>query len=65
MKKFDEPSITKSTAKPYTKITWKTDFKRFGINGFTDDMLSLMKRRVYDIAGVTDAKYQFVIMVKS
>ncbi len=56
MQKFTEPSITKSTAKPYTKITWKTDFKRFGINGFTDDMIGLMKRRVYDIAGVTDSK---------
>ena len=51
-----EPKITKSTAKPYTKITWKTDFKRFGIDNFTDDMVSLMKRRVYDIAGVTDSK---------
>ena len=56
MKKFDEPVIKKSTAKPYTKITWKTDFKRFGITGFTDDMLSLIKRRIYDIAGVTDNK---------
>ena len=56
MQKFTEPKITKSTAKPYTKITWKTDFKRFGINGFTDDMISLMKRRVYDIAGATDNK---------
>jgi DNA topoisomerase II len=56
MQKFTEPKITKSTAKPYTKITWKTDFKRFGIDGFTDDMISLMKRRVYDIAGATDNK---------
>ena len=56
MQKFTEPKITKSTSKPYTKITWKTDFKRFGIDGFTDDMIALMKRRVYDIAGVTDNK---------
>ena len=56
MTEFTEPVITKSNAKPYTKITWKTDFKRFEIDGFTDDMISLMKRRVYDIAGVTDNK---------
>jgi DNA topoisomerase II len=56
MIKFDEPIIKKSTAKPYTKITWKTDFKRFEIDGFTDDMISLMKRRVHDIAGITDNK---------
>jgi DNA topoisomerase II len=56
MQKFTEPVISRSTAKPYTRITWKTDFKRFGISGFTDDMIGLMKRRVYDIAGVTDSK---------
>ena len=56
MKKVDEPVIKKFSGKPYTKITWKTDFYRFGITGFSDDMVALMKRRVYDIAGVTDNK---------
>ena len=56
MKKVDDPVIKKFSGKPYTKITWKTDFPRFGITGFTDDMVALMKRRVYDIAGVTDSK---------
>ena len=56
MKKVDEPVITKFSGKPYTKITWKTDFDRFGITGFSNDMVALMKRRVYDIAGVTDNK---------
>ena len=56
MKKVDEPVIKKYTGKPYTRVTWKTDFKRFGITGFSDDMVALMKRRVYDIAGVTDNK---------
>ena len=51
-----EPVIKKSNAKPYTKITWKTDFPRFGITKFSDDMVSFMKRRIYDIAGVTDNK---------
>ena len=56
MKKVDDPVIKKFSGKPYTKITWKTDFPRFGITGFTDDMVALMKRRVHDIAGVTDSK---------
>ena len=56
MKKVDEPVIKKYSGKPYTKITWKTDFPRFGISKFSDDMIALMKRRVYDIAGVTDSK---------
>ena len=50
----DKPIIKKCSAKPYTKVTWLTDFKRFDINNFSEDMISLMVRRVYDIAGVTD-----------
>jgi len=56
MKKVDEPVIKKYSGKPYTKITWKTDFPRFGISNFSEDMIALMKRRVHDIAGVTDNK---------
>ena len=56
MKGVDEPVITKYSGKPYTKVTWKMDFKRFEIAGYSEDMIGLMKRRVYDIAGVTDNK---------
>ena len=40
--------------KPYTKITWIADFKRFGLENYSEDMINLMMRRVYDIAGITD-----------
>jgi len=56
MKTVGEPVIKKYSGKPYTKVTWKMDFKRFDIEGFTEDMVGLMKRRVHDIAGVTDNK---------
>ena len=57
-----EPKITKaSKAKPYTKITFKPDYQRLGINGLTEgscpltpDLISLLKKRVYDISAVTD-----------
>jgi DNA topoisomerase-2 len=50
-----EPKITKATkAKPYTKITFKPDYQRLGINGLSSDMISLLKKRVYDISAVTD-----------
>ena len=49
------PNITKNTSgKPYTKVTFKPDYKRLGINGLTYDMLSLLKKRVYDISAITD-----------
>ena len=49
-----KPSITKCKTKPYTKITFKPDYKRLGINGLTQDIIALLKKRVYDVAAVTD-----------
>lgn len=49
------PLITKSkTSKPYTKVSFIPDYKRLGINGLTPTMISLLKKRVYDIGAVTD-----------
>ena len=48
------PTITKCKAKPYTKVTFKPDFERLGIDCFSQDMLGLFKRRIYDIAAVTE-----------
>jgi len=48
------PTITKCKIKPYTKITFKPDYKRLGIEGLTPDMISLLKKRIYDVAAITD-----------
>jgi DNA topoisomerase II len=53
MKIKGKPIITNTKSKPYTKITWTTDFQRFGIQNYSDFMINLMTRRVYDIAGIT------------
>ena len=49
-----KPSITKCKNKPYTKITFKPDYKRLGIHGLTPDIIALLKKRTYDISAVTD-----------
>jgi len=49
-----KPSITKCKNKPYTKITFKPDYKRLGIDGLSNDLISLLKKRVYDVAAITD-----------
>jgi DNA topoisomerase-2 len=54
MSKKSEPKITKTKCKPYTKVSWKIDFDRFGINAYSDSLIQLAERRVYDIAGITD-----------
>jgi len=49
-----KPVITKCKTKPYTKITFKPDYQRLGIQGLTHDLIALLKKRVYDVAAVTD-----------
>jgi len=50
------PKISKcTTKKPYTTVSFKPDYKRLGLaEGLSVDMLSLFKRRVYDVAAITD-----------
>jgi DNA topoisomerase-2 len=48
------PIISKCSKKPYTVVSFKPDYKRMGLSGLTPDMLALLKRRVYDLAAVTD-----------
>ena len=49
-----DPVITRSVAKPYTKIVFKPDYTRFGIENLSEDMRDLLIKRVYDIAAITD-----------
>tara|TARA_B110000208_G_C11800816_1_gene442157 strand:- start:51 stop:3653 length:3603 start_codon:yes stop_codon:yes gene_type:complete len=52
-----KPKITKlkkDNIVPYTKITWLPDYERFGVQGISEDLKLLIKKRVYDICGVTD-----------
>ena len=52
----EAPSITKCNRKPYTKVTFKPDYKRLGVEGLNPIMLALFQRRVYDMAAITDKK---------
>lgn len=54
MRNKGKPKITTYSSKPYTRISFKPDFGRFGVEGLTDDMVSLLEKRVYDIAAWTD-----------
>ena len=48
------PVITKSKLKPYTKVSFKPDYQRLGLSGMTDDFIKFLRRRVIDIAAVTE-----------
>jgi DNA topoisomerase-2 len=51
---IEKPVITKCKTKPYTKIVFKPDFKRLGLDNLTPDIIALLKKRVYDVGAVTD-----------
>lgn len=52
MSKCGTAKITKnSRGEEYTRVTFKPDLKRFGMERIDEDTLSLLKRRVYDMAG--------------
>ena len=58
---IEKPKITKYNKKSYTKITFKPDYKRLGIQSLSPSMKSLFYRRVYDIAAVTPKKVKVKI----
>lgn len=52
MGKRTKPKVTDYKQKAYTQITFHPDLKKFGLSTLTDDIVSLFKKRVYDIAGL-------------
>ena len=53
MSTIHEAEITKlpSGASDYTQIVFEPDLKKFGMKAFDDNIYSLLKKRVYDLAG--------------
>lgn len=58
MGKMGKAKITKNgRGEEYTKVSFKPDLKRFGMETIDDDTVALLKRRVHDLAGtVRDVK---------
>ena len=55
LSKINPPTISPSNdTKPYTLIEFSPDLKRFDIDKVDDGTLSLMKKRVFDIAACTN-----------
>ena len=55
------PKITKNKGKSFTRVSFLPDYARFGIDKLTDDMFQLLKKRVYDIAAVTDKSVKVIL----
>ncbi|EJD74229.1 hypothetical protein LOAG_18426 [Loa loa] len=53
MSKGEEPKITTSKREDFTRVTFKPDLAKFKMTKLDDDIVALMCRRAYDIAGST------------
>ena len=54
--KKSKPKILETDKKAYTKISFKPDYKRFGLSTLPVDMKSLFIKRIHDIAAITNKK---------
>ena len=50
---IEPPKITKCSSKPYTKVSFKPDYVRFGIPSLNTDMKQLFHKRVIDVSAIT------------
>ena len=53
MKKDAEPQIEKSDGEDFTRVTFSPDLRLFKMRELDDDIISLMSKRAYDVAGTT------------
>lgn len=51
MTERSEPEIKKYTGSDFTSVTFKPDLERFKMDFLDDDIVSLLSKRVFDIAG--------------
>lgn len=55
MKDTKGPKITNKVSKfGHTEVCWQPDFEKFGLKGYTDDILSVIRRIVYDTSMLCD-----------
>lgn len=50
-----------SSKQDYTCITFYPDFEKFHMTGLDKDIIDLMTKRVYDLAGITDRKVKVIL----
>ena len=48
--------ISSFPGKEFTQITFTPDFKKFGMKRLESDLVDIIKKRTYDMAGVLGAK---------
>ena len=61
-----EPHIVKNEyGQDFTCVSFKPDLKKFNMTHLDNDIVALMTKRVYDLAGVTDSKVKVLLNGKA
>lgn len=53
MTKDKDPFVSKATGEDFTRVTFKPDLAKFKMDHLDEDIVALMSRRAYDVAGST------------
>lgn len=64
LSKRSKPKVTSlkgDSPRTYTKISFIPDFQKFGVEGLTDDFVSLIVKRAYDLAACTNNKVKVFV----
>jgi len=61
---IEKPNIKAYSKKPYTQITFKPDFKRFGMDKIDKDTYAFLCRRVVDMIACTDKQVSVTLNEK-
>ena len=61
MSEKEEPVITNSASESYTCVTFFPDLRKFKMESMEDDMVSLLTKRAYDLAGVSDSRVKVLL----
>ena len=59
MKDFSVPEIKNKKTKGFTCVSWVPDFKKLGLNGYTDDIIKLYTKYTIDSAMLSKVKVYF------
>ena len=66
MSRKDEPLISRNAYNlDFTKVTFYPDLSKFNMTHLDEDTVSLLTKRVFDLAGVTDARVKCKLNGKS
>ena len=56
MTKHKEAEIEKYEGEDFTRVTFEPDFRKFKMTELDSDIISLLKKRVYDVAGTSPSR---------